>query len=85
MYNKIYNKTTRKACYIATAVYGDEDAWQVEKLRQFRDNNLNHNLFGLTFVYLYYSISPYLVRFFKNIKLLNTSMRKILDRIVGLI
>jgi hypothetical protein len=53
-YNRVYNHTTKKACYIATAVYGDSDAWQVERLRQYRDKVLASHLLGLLFINLYY-------------------------------
>jgi len=82
MYNKVYNRTTRKACYIATAVYGDQDAWQVEKFRQYRDNCLNNYFIGRIFICIYYLVSPSLVSLFKNVKIVNAFTRKLLDNLV---
>lgn len=82
MYNKVYNRTTRKACYIATAVYGDQDAWQVEKLRQYRDNCLSHHFTGRIFIFLYYLVSPQLVSLFKNVRIVNELSRRLLDNLV---
>ena len=81
-YNRIYNRTSKKACYIATTVYGDPDAWQVEKLRQYRDCVLMKSLPGRVFIVLYYSISPLLIGFFKHIKPVNYAARTFLDYIV---
>jgi len=42
-------------CFVATAVYGNPDAPQVQVLREFRDNVLMHNPAGKRFVGFYYS------------------------------
>lgn len=42
-------------CFIATAVYGDKHAPEVETLRQFRDNVLMESAPGRAFVRFYYS------------------------------
>ena len=81
-YNRIYHRTTKKACYIATAVYGDPDAWQVERLRLYRDNVLTNHLLGLIFIWLYYEISPHFIVLFKDIRPLNSIVRRLLDIIV---
>lgn len=81
-YNRVYNRTTKKACYIATAVYGDSDAWQVERLRQYRDKVLASHLLGLLFINLYYELSPRFIFLFKKIRLINLMSRKLLDIVV---
>ena len=81
-YNRVYNRTTKQACYIATAVYNDPDAWQVEKLRNYRDTVLTNHLLGLIFIWLYYEVSPHLVFLFKDIRPLNYVVRKLLDVVV---
>lgn len=48
----------RGRCFIATAVYNDSDAWQVEHLRKFRDQKLETHFLGKKFVSFYYSVSP---------------------------
>lgn len=42
-------------CFVATAVYGDVNAPQVQKLREIRDNVLVQNSLGRAFVDFYYS------------------------------
>lgn len=81
-YNRVYNCTTKKACYIATAVYGDSDAWQFERLRQYRDKVLASHLLGLLFINLYYELSPRFIFLFKKIRLINLMSRKLLDIVV---
>jgi len=84
-YNRAYNRTTKKACYIATAVYGDPDAWQVVKLRNYRDTTLRNSFMGRVFIKLYYAISPHLIFLFKDIEPLNQAVRRLLDRYVELV
>jgi hypothetical protein len=83
IYNRIYNKTTRKACYIATAVYGSEDAWQVCVLRQYRDDVLSKNYVGLITIFLYYQLSPKLAEILPDHKLINKLAKIILDKLVA--
>jgi hypothetical protein len=42
-------------CFVATMVYGDMHAPQVQKLREFRDTVLMQNPIGKAFVHFYYS------------------------------
>ena len=42
-------------CFVATAVYGDKNAPQVQTLRQFKDEILMQNEMGRAFVSFYYS------------------------------
>jgi hypothetical protein len=42
-------------CFVATTVYGDTNAPQVNTLREFRDNVLMNNAAGRAFVGFYYS------------------------------
>ena len=53
--NDLNAEPTTKKCFIATTVYGDENAPQVEKLRQIRDQVLMKNYAGRKFVEFYYS------------------------------
>jgi len=41
-------------CFVATAVYRDKNAPQIQILRQFRDNVLKQTSWGRTFVDFYY-------------------------------
>jgi len=47
--------TSKIKCFIATAVYGNESAPEVETLREIRDNVLMKDKLGKKFVEFYYS------------------------------
>jgi len=49
------SKDYDEGCFIATAVYGNINAPEVNALRRFRDNTLVHNTAGRAFVDFYYS------------------------------
>lgn len=42
-------------CFVAATVYGDENASQVQTLREFRDNVLSKSDLGKAFINFYYS------------------------------
>jgi hypothetical protein len=52
---KCGTKNTDDECFVATAVYGDAHAPQVEALRTFRDMVLKNSAPGRAFIELYYS------------------------------
>ena len=68
-----------RACFIATAAYGSEDAPEVEQLRRFRDNHLLTNPFGTAFVRFYYRVSPPIARLIARKPRLRSAIRKTLD------
>ena len=68
-----------RACFIATAAYGDADAPEVEALRQFRDNTLLPNMFGAAFVRAYYRISPPIARMIARRPRLRVMAKRALD------
>lgn len=73
-------------CFIATAVYGDENAREVVLLRTFRDNILLRSRIGRYLVSVYYLISPPLARSIKsNVALRCLVRRVVLQPILGLI
>jgi len=82
-YNRVYNRTTAKACYVATAVYGSDDVWQVARLRRFRDEVLLKSVVGSLFVLAYYSLSPKLAAYFGGSSPVRGSFRKLLDSVVN--
>jgi len=51
--NNLYVKIP--TCFVASVVYGDENAPEVETLRQIRDNSLAENYLGKRFINFYYS------------------------------
>jgi hypothetical protein len=68
-----------RACFIATAAYGDASAPEVEVLRRFRDRRLLTNRPGAAFVRLYYRLSPPLARLIARKPRLRTAVRRTLD------
>ena len=70
-----------RACFIATAAYGSEEAPEVEQLRRFRDKHLLTNPFGVAFVRLYYTVSPPIARLIARKPRLRSAIRKTLDLI----
>jgi cold shock CspA family protein len=69
-------------CFIATAVYGDTLAPEVQALRLFRDQVLMPHMLGRAFVKTYYTISPPIARFLKTRPALATPVRRLLDGVV---
>ena len=85
-YGEIYKKDKPKSgCFIATAVYGDSEAYQVKILRIFRDNYLKKNIFGRLFISVYYKTSPPIAVFIKRYKILTDLIKNILDMVVKII
>ncbi|MHC4548215.1 MAG: CFI-box-CTERM domain-containing protein [Planctomycetota bacterium] len=68
-----------RACFIATAAYGDPDAPEVERLRRFRDRHLLTNRAGAAFVRLYYRFSPPVARLIARKPRLRVAVRKTFD------
>lgn len=69
-------------CYVATSVYGSYDCPEVWTLRRFRDNTLEHSIFGRLFIKTYYMTSPTLVKYLGNKKAFNFVFKPILDKFV---
>ena len=69
-------------CYIATLVYGDAEAEQVQQLRAFRDQQLMHSATGRWLVHQYYRWSPGLVEKLAPYPRLQSIVRFLLDLLV---
>ena len=71
-------------CFVATVVYGDPNAPQVNSLRRYRDEVLMKNPLGRTFVDFYYSGAGESVANFIGTKVRFTIplIKRGLDRIV---
>jgi len=74
-----------EGCYIATMVYGSYDAPEVLVLRKFRDKILMKSNFGKMAVKTYYKYSPKFVELTKDIKIIHTIFRNMLDGFITLI
>lgn len=72
-------------CFIATMVYGHYNASEVLVLRRFRDECLIPYFAGRVFVNLYYAISPYMVKVFRNNRFINACFKSMLDPLVAVI
>ena len=70
-----------RACFVATAAYGDPDAPEVERLRRFRDEHLLTNPIGTAFVRAYYKMSPPVARLIARHPSLRTAVRKTLNAV----
>jgi len=75
-------KQEKSGCFIATAVYKDYDAPEVQVLRKFRDKKLNRCLLGKVFIKAYYFISPPIANLLSNHKRLIKLTKYVLDKIV---
>lgn len=78
--NSFFNKNSTGHCFVATAVYGDHNHPQVQKLRNFRDAKLNKSIAGRHFIKFYYAIGPTLALLPRSSKLTKRLLRHILDR-----
>lgn len=72
----------RSGCYVATCVYGSYDCPEVWVLRRYRDNTLDNNIFGKTFIKTYYALSPTFVRIFGKQKWFVCVCKLILNKII---
>jgi len=73
----------KKACYVATCVYGSYDCPEVWVLRRFRDDVLEESWYGRMFISIYYSLSPALVKTIGKIPIVREQWKFILDRFVS--
>lgn len=76
------NTSSKKGCYIATAVYGSYDCPEVRVLRRYRDSRLGSTAHGRAFIKLYYTFSPLIIRMFGGAKWFNRFWKGFLDRFV---
>ena len=77
------NVKYKNGCYIATACYGSPTAYEVIKLREYRDQKLSQILMGRILIKLYYIVSPFIASKLINCKRINLFIKHhILDKIV---
>lgn len=66
-------------CFIATAAYGTPLAYEIDILKKWRDDKLQHTYIGRRIIELYYRISPPLAEFIRP----RNKLRQITRRIIG--
>ena len=71
--------TSKKGCFIASAVYGSADHPTVLILRRFRDKRLETNFAGRVFCKIYYRLSPRLADSVFSRGFARKTMRRLLD------
>ena len=79
-FNTQASEKDNTSCFVATAVYGDHNHPQVQKLRNFRDAKLNKSIAGRHFIKFYYAVGPTLALLPRSSKLTKRLLRHILDR-----
>jgi tetratricopeptide (TPR) repeat protein len=70
----------KSGCFIATAVYGNENAPEVEALRRLRDQLLIRSRMGRAFIIFYYLVSPSIAMVIKPSEHAKSFIRTILLR-----
>lgn len=75
----------KSGCFIATAVYGSSEAYQVKVLQSFRGNWLEKQIWGSAFVNFYYRVGPCIGKYIGEHDPLRISIRKLLNLFVHLI
>ncbi len=73
-----------KACFIATAAFGNIDDPKVEILRHFRDHFMLQNGLGKLFINFYYTIGPYVADYIKDKEWACITTQILLAPIVGI-
>ena len=74
--------TKNGGCYIATSIYETYDCPQVWVLRRYRDYFLAKSITGRIFIWIYYHVSPSLVKSCGNSHWFRFLGKRFLDRIV---
>lgn len=70
------------SCFIATATYGSGNEWQVQALRDYRDDVLLQHWYGRAFVDMYYAFSPPVADFIRDKEYLKKPIKNILNIMV---
>ena len=78
VYQEVKTKT-QSSCFVATAVYGGDQGWQVMRLRQWRDSVLVRSLIGRLFIRVYESIGPGLAEIVRTRDWARRPLRSVLD------
>lgn len=82
--NNLENETKedKSDCFVATAIYGSYDSFEVKKLQQWRDSFLSKYIIGKIFIQIYYRIGPSLATFVKTKSFLKNILKVVIDFII---
>lgn len=81
--NFLKNVSEKKGrCFIATSAFDTPYAPEVLTLQQWRDLELNHYIFGPTFIRFYYQISPYIASWLDRHPSYKPLFRKTLNKLI---
>jgi len=69
-------------CFIATEMYGDSQANEVNLLRLYRDVVMNNSFIGKRLINFYYGVSPTLVKFIRKFPITKKVISPVLNTIV---
>ena len=64
-------------CFVATAVYNDENALEVQLLQKFRNEFLLQKKWGQKFIIYYYQCGPHLAKPIQQFPLLQRVLKKV--------
>lgn len=78
----LQERSKKRGCYVATAVYGSYDCPEVWTLRRYRDYTLDRTWYGRMFIRTYYAVSPTLVKWFGDTDWFKKMWRGKLDHMV---
>lgn len=80
--SRTQSKQEKSGCFIATAVYQNYNAPEVQVLRKFRDKKLNRCVLGKAFIKVYYFMSPPIANLLSGHKIISKYIKYLLDKIV---
>ena len=81
----VYCKSHKPSCFIATAVYGSPNAYQIDVLRDFRDTLLMQSMLGRNFMKIYYLFSPPIANMIAKHKTMRMVARQVLTPFVKVV
>jgi hypothetical protein len=73
---------TGPTCFVATAAYGNPDHPEVVVLRRFRDDVLQHNVYGRAFIRAYWIVGPVVARVVMPFPVLRAGARLVIRPVV---
>lgn len=79
-HNRPASGASDKRCFVATCVYGAEDA-RTEQLREYRDRVLAHVHGGRALISIYYALSPWIVRLLERCPGLKRPVRHLVNAV----